>query len=63
MKNHFYTNLGYDIDINYNYSTLAYVQLFAIAVYSLAKIVNAAIILRRKNLSEEIKYCKDFKIK
>ena len=25
MKNSYYTNLGYDIDIRYNYSTIAYI--------------------------------------
>lgn len=39
VKNPFFTNLGYDIDLRYNCSTLAYIQLSVIILYLIIRLV------------------------
>lgn len=55
LKNPFYTNLGYDIDLKYNYSTIAYVQLSAIMLYLVVKMVVICIYSHRADKEEMAK--------
>jgi len=55
MSDQFYTNLGYDISLEYNFSSIAYLSLFIIMLYASSRLVVLYANLKIKNQEKEIR--------